>query len=124
MKKSIVITVALLGLVSVAFRAINGIDGNWSGLMTGPDDFKATFDYSLKNDNGKLTGTAQSKNNNPYPISDGIVKGDSLSFSIVVDNGDKIINKGRYYPVGDSISLTALFMGSELHGTLKRVTNK
>jgi hypothetical protein len=124
MKKILVITVAVLSLVTVAFISIEGIDGNWSGIFTGPDDFKATTNYTLKNVNGTLTGSAQSPNNNEYEISDGKVKGDSLSFSIVVDNGDKIINTGRYYPVGDSISLTVAFMGSTMHGTLKRVTNK
>jgi len=124
MKKPLIISFAVLSLVTVAFISINGIAGKWSGTLTGPDDFKAIFNYTLKNDNGTLTGFAQSPSNSPYDISDGKVKGDSLSFSIVVDNGDKIINTGRYYPVGDSISLNSVFMGATLHGTLKRVADK
>jgi hypothetical protein len=124
MQKILLITIALLGLVTAAFISITGIDGNWTGILTGPEDFRTTINFNLKNVNGTLTGSSQTPNNAVYDISDGKVKGDSLSFSIVVDNGDKIINNGKYYPAGDSISLTSAFMGATMHATLTRVTDK
>lgn len=123
MKKYPIIAAILLSLAAVAFKAVNGIDGKWTGTLTG-SDFNQPLNYTFKNTNGVLTGFTLNPSNVQYDISDGKVKGDSISFSIVVDNGDKIINTGRYYPVGDSISLKVVFMGADMHASLKRASDK
>jgi hypothetical protein len=124
MKKGLLVAIAMLGLVTAAFIASPGIDGKWAGTLTGPEDFNKPLNYTFKNTNGVLTGFTLSPRNDQYEISDGKVQGDSLSFSVVVNNGDKIINTGKYYPLGDSISLKVVFMGTTLHGALKRVAGQ
>ena len=123
MKTKIFIATALLSFAIVAINLLGDINGKWTGTATSPDGDIVGVHYTFKVDNGILSGSTQ-MTANPYEISEGKVKGDSLWFSIVVDNGDKIINVGKYYAAGDSISLNFSFMGGAHHVTLKRDADK
>jgi hypothetical protein len=101
-----------------AFVATAGISGKWTGLITMAGGRTATFHYLFKAEGNTLTGSATGSNT--FELSNGRIYGDSLWFAIIVNNGDSIVNAGKYYPDGDSITLNAVFMGSTMHGTLKR----
>lgn len=122
MKRKIFITAVLLCSFCFAFAYFAGISGNWTGVLTAPDGNDYPLNYTLKTDNDKLTGTGQSPQG-PVDLTEGKVKGDSLSFAIDV-NGVKVLNTGKYYSTGDSISLTVDYQGMKMHSTLKRAADK
>src|SRR5450432_3268899 len=118
MKRKFFITIAMLFFFVIVFAMVAGISGKWTGISARPDGNTITFNYTFKTDNKTLTGSVQGTGNE-YELSDGKVYGDSLSFAVVVDNGDSILNSGKYYPDGDSIKLNMVFMGATMHETLK-----
>jgi hypothetical protein len=87
-----------------------------------PDGNEYPLNYTFKTDNGNLTGTAQSPQGT-VDITDGKIKGDSLSFSLE-SNGAKIGHTGKYLSAGDSVSLNIDFNGMKFHTTLKRAVDK
>ena len=103
-----------------AFAYFAGIDGKWTAMLKGPDGTEFPINYTFKTSGTTLTGTVTSSIGS-FDISDGVVKGDSISFTANI-NTMKIKNKGRYYANGDSISLR---VGTQsTHTTLKRATDK
>ena len=121
MKTKIFISAGLLCCFAVSFAIFTNIDGKWSGMTKTPDGNQIQLNYNFKTNNDKLTGMAQG-DGDPYEIFDGKMKGDSLSFSVVVETGDTVSHKGKYYRAGDSISLSFHFKQGkfDLHTTLKR----
>ena len=122
MKRKFFITAALLCFFGAAFAFFAGISGKWSGVLTAPDGNEYPLSYTLKADSGKLTGTGQSPQGT-VDLTEGVVKGDSLSFAIDV-NGVKVLNTGKYFSTGDSISLNIDYQGYKMHSTLKRAADK
>ena len=122
MKRKLFITAALLCSVAVAFAAFADLNGNWAGNLTAPDGNEYPLNYTFKTDADKLTGTSQSPQGT-VDITDGKIRGDSLSFAIDV-NGVKVLNTGKYFSVGDSISLNVDYQGMKFHTTLKRAMEK
>jgi hypothetical protein len=123
MKRKLFITTALLCCFVAAFAFFAGISGHWTGTLTAPDGNQYPLDYTLTSaDNGALTGKGQSMNGT-VDITDGKTKGDSLSFAIDV-GGVKVINSGKYFSAGDSISLSIDYQGMIMHSTLKRAADK
>ena len=122
MKRKIFVTTALLCCFGAAFAFFAGISGKWSGMLTAPDGNEYPLNYTFKADSGKLTGTGQSTQGT-VDLTEGIVKGDSLSFAIDV-GGVKVLNTGKYYSTGDSISLNIDYQGIKMHSTLKRAVEK
>ena len=118
MKGRIFIAATLIFVFITAFAIPAGISGKWTGIITMPGGRTVTFHYIFKVEGNNLSGSATGSNT--FDLSSGRIYGDSLSFSIVVNNGDSIVNTGKYYPEGDSIKLTAEFMGAPMYGTLKR----
>jgi hypothetical protein len=120
MNKKILITIALLFCFGAAYAYFAGIDGKWSAMLKGPDGNEFPISYTFKTSGTTLTGTVTSSIGT-FGISDGVVKGDSLSFTANI-NTMKIKNIGRYYANGDSISLR---VGVRLtHTTLTRVADE
>lgn len=120
MNKKILITIPLLYRFGAAYAYFAGIDGKWSAMLKGPDGNEFPISYTFKTSGTMLTGTVTSSIGT-FGISDGVVKGDSLSFTANI-NTMKIKNIGRYYANGDSISLR-VGVRSTLT-TLKRVVDK
>jgi hypothetical protein len=121
MKRKI-ITAALLCSFAVAFAAFADLNGKWAGTLAAPDGNEYPLNYTFKIDNDKLTGTGTSTQG-ITDITEGKIKGDSLSFSIDV-GGVKVLNTGKYFSVGDSISLNVDYQGFKMHSTLKRAADK
>ena len=122
MKRKIFITTALLCCCIAAFAYFAGITGHWTGSLTAPDGNQYPLDYTLASDNSALTGKGKSMEGD-VAITEGKVKGDSLSFAIDV-GGVKVINSGKYFAAGDSISLTIDYQGMLMHSTLKRAADQ
>ena len=122
MKRKLFITAALLSCFAVAFAAFADLNGNWAGTLAAPDGNEYPLNYTFKIDNDKLTGTGGSPQG-PVDITEGKVKGDSLSFAVDV-NGVKVLNSGKYFSAGDSISLNVDYQGFKKHSTLKRAVDK
>jgi len=119
--KSKIITTTLLACCFVIFIAIaGGLSGKWAGTISmGGDDIPLT--YTLKADSGKISGTTETPQG-VSPITNGLIKGDSVFFSVTV-NGMDVPHKGKYYAAADSISLNINYDGNLLHTTLKRAAN-
>ncbi|MGN6639558.1 MAG: hypothetical protein ACTHJ8_11655 [Mucilaginibacter sp.] len=122
MKRKIFITTALLCCFVAAFAYFADLSGNWKGILTAPDGNEYPLNYTFKADGDKLTGTGQSPQGT-VDLTDGKIKGDSLFFNIDV-NGVQVLNSGKYYTAGDSISLTLDYQGMKMHTTLKRADGK
>jgi hypothetical protein len=122
MKKKLFITTALICCFASAFAFFAGISGKWSGVLTAPDGNEYPLSYTFKTDSDKLSGSGESPQG-PLDLTEGKVKGDSLSFAIDV-GGVKILNTGKYFTEGDSISLTVDYQGMKMHTTLKRAADK
>lgn len=122
MKRKLFITAVLLCCCVVAFAYFAGITGHWKGTLVAPDGNEYPLDYTLSSDNTNLTGKGQSQQG-PEDITEGKVKGDSLSFAIDV-NGVKVLNTGKYFTEGDSISLNIDYQGYKMHSTLKRAADQ
>ena len=98
------------------------MDGHWKGTLLAPDGNEYPLDYTFKIDGDKLTGSGQSPNG-AMDVTEGKVKGDSLSFAMDV-GGVKVLNTGKYFSEGDSVSLNIDYQGYKMHSTLKRATDK
>jgi len=122
MKRKIFITAALLLSFSAVFAYFADMNGNWKGTLVAPDGNEYPLNYMFKIDNDKLTGTGQSPQG-AVDLTEGKVKSDSLFFSIDV-GGVKVLNTGKYFAAGDSISLNIDYQGYKMHSTLKRAENK
>ena len=122
MKRKLFITAALLCCFTAVFAFFADINGKWSGVLTTPDGNQFPLTYTFKADNDKLTGTAQNPEGT-VDITDGKIKGDSLSFNIEA-NGAKIGHTGKFFSAGDSVSLNIDFNGMKFHTTLKRAVDK
>jgi hypothetical protein len=120
--KKILITTALVCTFAAAFAYFADISGKWSGMLNAPDGNQYPLNYTLKADGDKLTGTGDSPQGS-INLTQGMIKGDSLSFHIDV-NGVDVINSGKYYTAGDSIGLTVDYQGMKMHATLKRAADK
>lgn len=122
MKRKLFITTAFLCCGIAAFAYFAGIDGHWKGTLVAPDGNEYPLDYTFKTDGDKLTGSGVSPSG-AVELTEGRVKGDSLSYAIDV-SGVKVINTGKYFAGGDSVSLNIDYQGYKMHSTLKRATDK
>ena len=122
MKRKIFIASFMLLCFTIALAMFADLNGKWTGAAINPEGDTVHFNYTFKTYNNKLTGLALA-NENSFVIFDGKVKGDSLSFAVMNDDGEKILNKGKYYAVGDSISLIFFLRAQTVHIRLKRAQN-
>ncbi len=96
---------ALVVLFAVTAAAAS-VDGKWKSEMQGPDGNTRTTTYTFKAEGEKLTGTISGRMGDTA-ISEGVVKGDDISFVVVRNfqgNEMKISYKGKV--AGDEIKMT------------------
>jgi len=117
MKRKIFTTLLLASCFAVCVAAVSDITGNWTTTMKPGDGSEFAVTYTFKAAGDKFTGNVAFPNNNNFTITDGVIKGDSISFSVGL-NGQHIPNNGRVY--ADSIGLDIMMMGKKYHHTLKR----
>jgi len=117
MKRKIITTLLLVGSFVVCLAAITGISGKWSATLKPGDGSGVPVTYTFNADGDKFTGSLAFPNNTIFPITDGVIKGDSISFKVTLNNKG-IPNYGKVY--ADSIGLDIVMMGKKFHNTLTR----
>lgn len=110
-KKIALSALLLLTIIGICFAA--EISGHWTGKIN--DQFDVAYDF--KADGTKLTGTTKGPDGAVIEIKDGVVKGDSVSFSIAIMDSNVPI-KGVVN--GDVMNLSMSFNGNAMSFTLKR----
>jgi hypothetical protein len=115
LKKIFVSVATVLLFVTVCF-AQDLITGHWAGRIM--DAFDLAYDF--KADGTKLTGTVLGSDGEPSPISNGVIKGDSIFFKMPVQSGDLVDVKGKVKGGVLSIAFTA--SGYDITCDLKKST--
>lgn len=110
-KKSLLSALLTLAVVIICFAA--DITGHWTGRIN--DQFDITYDFKV--DGTTLTGTHKGPGGNVVQIKNGIIKGDSVSFTIPIMDNDVPI-KGVVK--GDVMSLSMTFNGNPVAFELKK----
>ncbi len=96
MKSRLTVLLAVAGLMALTAWAAD-ISGQWTAEVPGRQGQPQTMTFTFKVAGEKLTGSIS----NPMgesPISDGIIKGDELSFTQVLESGGnqmKFLYKGK-----------------------------
>ena len=94
----------VLAAISVAWAA--DLNGKWIAQVPGQNGQTRETTFNFKVEGSKLTGTVSGRQGD-NPISDGTVKGDEVSFTVVANfNGTevKLLYKGKV--AGDDLKLT------------------
>jgi hypothetical protein len=108
------LTTAFLVMAFVTFSLAQDITGNWKGTVN--NQFE--INYTFKVDGEKLTGSSKGPDGTDTPISDGVIKGDDLSFSLdIMGSPTKIKGKIK----GDTITLAFAVNGNDVTLDLKKV---
>ena len=102
--------------VVVCIAAISGLDGKWTTFLKPGDGSQIAVTYTFKTDGDKFTGDVAFPGSD-FPITDGKIKGDSISFYVTL-NGRNIPNYGKLY--ADSIGLDIVMNSAKHHNVLKR----
>jgi len=119
MKRVTLITLTLACSVIFCLAAVNPT-GNWKGLLRMNDGSEYPLSYKLNADGNKLTGSVETTLG-VSPISDGVIKGDSIMFNVNY-NGQDIPNKGKCYT--DSIGMNITIGYDTYHIVLTHATDK
>lgn len=113
MKRRVVLTMAVfLAIFTVAALAAD-IDGKWTAQVPGRGGQAQERTFTFKADGNKLTGT-MSAQQGETEISDGKIKGDTISFSVVrkfQEKEFKMNYKGKVS--GDEIKFTMTIEGMD-----------
>jgi len=119
MKRVALIALTLACSVVVCLAAVS-LTGNWKGLLRLNDGSEYPLSYKLNADGNKLTGSVETTLG-VSPITDGVIKGDSVMFNVSY-NGQDIPNKGKCYP--DSIGMNITVGYDTYHVVLTHPTDK
>lgn len=118
MKRKILISAVLLCFAAAAYAYFASVDGKWSASLKAPDGTDFPLSFTFKTDGDSLAGQLESQMG-VIKLSDGKIKGDSIWFTVDMSHM-KILNSGKYYADGDTISLNVDHEGHSTHTTLKR----
>ena len=95
MKRRLFVLGSFLTLMLLPTARATDLNGKWKGDLNGPDGNALEINFDFKVDGEKLTGTVT----NTYgeeKITEGVVKGDDISFLILAGGGQfKITYKGK-----------------------------
>ncbi len=86
-----VLNACLLSMVFALVACAGDVSGTWSGTLkiAGPDGQAQddTIHMILKQDGGKLTGTAGPSASEQLPIEKGVVEGNKITMEVPIPNG-------------------------------------
>jgi hypothetical protein len=95
MRRRVFFLAAFLASMFLPSAGAADLNGKWKGDLHGPDGNALEINFDFKVDGEKLTGTVT----NTYgeeQITEGVVKGDEISFIIMAGGGQfKIVYKGK-----------------------------
>jgi hypothetical protein len=109
---SLVLACMLLPIAGALPTVAGDVNGKWTAEVQGGDQVYP-ITLTLKADGDKLTGTMGGPGGE-YPINEGTIKGDEVSFNVVIDfNGNslKLIYTGKV--AGDEIKFHLVPEGAE-----------
>ncbi len=107
------LTTAFLVIAFITFSYAQDITGNWKGLVNGQFE----INYTFKMDGDKLTGSSKGPDGSDSPISNGVIKGNDLSFTIDIMGGPtKVTGKVK----GDVITLSFKVQDNDVSVDLKK----
>ena len=119
MKRVTLITLMLACSAIFCLAAVS-LTGNWKGLLRLNDGSEYPLSYKLNADGVKLTGSVETTLG-VSPITDGVIKADSVMFNVSF-NGQDFPNKGKVYP--DSIGMNIIIGYDTYHITLTHPADK
>ena len=100
-RHTLAFAILFLSLASIAFAA--DLNGKWHGNLKTQDGNDLAVDFVFKVDGEKLMGTVTNSYGEEQ-ITEGVVKGDEISFIIMAGGGQfKIVYKGKL--TGDDLKL-------------------
>jgi hypothetical protein len=109
MRMRLLVLSSMLMLVLFNVASAADINGKWKATMEGPmGSFEMNFAFKV--DGEKITGTMTNEMMGEQPISEGVIKGDDISFAIAMEGpmgAMKITYKGKV--AGDDMKLTMQF---------------
>ena len=117
--KSLAVVLMVLLLVIPAHAA--PVDGNWSGsVSTGNGDLPISF--SFKTEGTVLKGSMTGPDGTPFPITDGKIDGNNLTFSVTLDfNGNSFALAYKGVLDGEQIKMSSDFQGQAFEFVVKKV---
>jgi hypothetical protein len=124
MKHRILFLSACLVLAAISVVWAADLNGKWVAQVQGQNGQTRETTFNFKVEGSKLTGTVSGRQGDNQ-ISDGTIKGDDVSFTVVANfNGNevKLLYKGKVS--GDELKLTRTREGGDQPGqefTAKRV---
>ena len=104
---------ACLVLAAVSVVWASDLNGKWVAQVQGQNGQTRETTFNFKVEGSKLTGTVSGRQGD-NPISDGTVKGDDVSFTVVANfNGNeiKLLYKGKV--TGDDLKLSRTREGGD-----------
>jgi hypothetical protein len=107
------IMLAMILAITVAALAAD-VTGKWTAQVPGRDGQMRETVFNFKVDGEKLSGTISGGQGGETPIADGVIKGDDISFNVVMSRGGnqmKMTYKGKV--AGDEMKLTRTREGSD-----------
>jgi hypothetical protein len=111
------LTALLFAVAVVATAAQSGIDGKWAFEMNSPMG-SVTSQVELKAEGTKLTGQFDMGGGRTWPVENGTIEGNSISFTINRDGKMTYEMKGKLE--GDKIVGAAGAMGTSVEWAMTR----
>ncbi|MES2795079.1 MAG: hypothetical protein V4683_03880 [Bacteroidota bacterium] len=106
MIKKAILTLAIT-ISSIAITFAGDINGKWAGKVM--DQFDVVYTFAA--DGEKLTGSTVGPDGNTITITDGVIKGDDLTFTIeIMGNALKVTGKMD----GEKLKLSMNMMGNDV----------
>ena len=110
-------TALLIASAAVVASAQSGVDGKWAFEMTSPMG-SVTAQVELKAEGDKLTGQFDLGGGRTWPIENGTIAADTVSFTINRDGKMTYEMKGKL--AGDKIAGVAAAMGTTVEWGMAR----
>jgi len=113
MKHRILFLSACIVLAAASVAWASDLNGKWVAQVTGQNGQTRETTFNFKVEGSKLTGTVSGRQGD-QAISDGTIKGDDVSFTVVANfNGNeiKLLYKGKVS--GDDLKLTRTREGGD-----------
>ena len=113
MKHRILFLSACLVLAAVSVAWASDLNGKWVAQVQGQNGQTRETTFNFKVEGSKLTGTVSGRQGD-NPISDGTIKGDDVSFTVIANfNGNQVKSLYKGKVSGDEIKLTRTREGGD-----------
>ena len=111
MKSRLILLSLLLGIVVAVWAS--DVTGKWTALVPGRDGQMRETTFNFKVEGEKLTGTVSGRQGD-VPISEGKVKGDDISFTVIQSfGGNEVKSNYKGKVTGDEIKFIRTREGSD-----------